>query len=506
MNVESERSVSLWMATVAGEDFAPLAGDARADVVVIGAGIGGLSIAYELGLLGQSVIVLDRGRIGRGMTARTTAHLASALDDSYHALIDMRGLDEARAYHESQAAAIAHIEAVQAKEGIDCDFRRLDGYLCPATPEDTERLEKEIEACQRIGFGGVAWSSDTGIGAPGLRCLRFPGQGRFHPLKYLAGLVRCIRRDGGRLHGGTPVLGVEEEGEGVLVKTASGHQVRARSAVVATNSPINDLVLVHTKQAPYRTFAIAAAVPRGSVTDALYWDTLEPYHYVRLQPGGDERDWLIVGGEDHKSGQADDQADRVARLREWARRRFPSMADPQHAWSGQVLEPVDYVAYMGRNPGNKRIFVMTGDSGQGITNGVAGSLLLRDLVLDRDNAWTKIYAPNRVSTRALGEYAAENLTMPASLAEHITGGELDSVADLKAGEGALVRQGLKKVAAYRDDQGRLHLHSATCTHAGCVVHWNGFERCWDCPCHGSQFSIDGEVLNGPAFRPLGNVD
>lgn len=185
------------------------------------------------------------------------------------------------------------------------------------------------------------------------------------------------------------------------------------------------------------------------------WDTLDPYHYVRLQPGNGDHDWLIVGGEDHKTRQADDQFERIGRLREWARARFPGMQDEEYSWSGQVLEPVDYAAYIGRNPGNEHLYVMTGDSGEGLSNGVAGSLILRDLVLGRENAWASAYEPNRISLKAAGEYVSENVTMPANLAEHITAGELSSVDALKPGQGALIRRGAKKLAAYRDDSGGL---------------------------------------------------
>jgi glycine/D-amino acid oxidase-like deaminating enzyme/nitrite reductase/ring-hydroxylating ferredoxin subunit len=502
MNASGENSVSLWMNTATIEQAAPLASDEHVDVVVVGAGIAGVSTAYELSRLGRSVVVLDRGPLGGGMTARTTAHLASQLDDFYDELIKMRGEAEARLYYRSQAAAIDRIEDIQREEAIDCDFRRLNGFLFPARRDDVSILEKEFEACGKIGFTGIAWTDSAPVpGVPTGRCLRFPAQARFHPIKYLDGLARCIRRDGGRLFADTPVVGVAEKDGAVEVTTSHGHTIQAGAAVIATNSPINDWIAVHTRQAPYRTYVVAGRVPRGSVEDALYWDTLDPYHYVRLQPG-DGHDWLIVGGEDHKTGQADDQDERLARLADWARVYFPSLGEIEYRWSGQVLEPVDYAAHIGRNPGNERIFVATGDSGQGMTNGVAASLVLRDLVLGGDNEWASVYAPNRVSLRAAGEYVSENLTMAASLVEHLTGGEVASADELKPGHGAIVRQGAYKIAAYRDDSGRLHLRSATCTHAGCVVHWNTFERCWDCPCHGSQFSIEGEPLNAPAFKPL----
>ena len=502
MNVSSERSRSLWMETVAPDEAPPLREDARADVVVVGAGIAGLSTAYELARAGRSVIVLDRGPPGRGMTARTTAHLASELDDYYDALIDLRGLDDARRYYESQAAAIDRIEQIQREEGIDCDFRRLDAYLFVAPGTDPSILDREIEAAHRVGFAGVAWAERAPIpGTDTGRCLRFPGQGRFHPLKYLSGLIRCIRRDDGRLFADTTVTGIREENGEVVVETATGHQVRARAGVVATNSPVNDWLEIHTKQAPYRTFAIGARIPRGAVTDALYWDTLDPYHYVRIQPE-DGHDILIVGGEDHKTAHADDAAERFDRLEAWARERWPQMQEVAYRWSGQVMEPVDYMPYAGRNPGNEHIYIATGDSGEGMTNGVASSLLIRNLVLGRDNACAGPYEPGRVTLGAAREFLKENLDVAAQYADYVTGGDVASPSELKPGEGAVIRRGLEKLAVYRDEAGALHVRSAVCTHAQCIVQWNSFERCWDCPCHGSHFAVDGTAINGPASSPL----
>jgi glycine/D-amino acid oxidase-like deaminating enzyme/nitrite reductase/ring-hydroxylating ferredoxin subunit len=512
MNVSGERSKSLWMQTADLQRPAPLTEDARADIVIVGAGMAGLSAAYELSRAGRSVIVLDRGPLAGGMSARTSAHLASQFDDYYHRHIHLRGEDETRRYYESQAAAIDRIEAVQRDEGIDCDFRRLDGFLFLAPGDDPMLLEHEIASCHRIGFSDVAWAERAPI--PGIdtgRCLRFPRQARFHPLRYLNGLVRCIRRDGGRLFADTPVNGIVEQGGQAVISTATGATVRAGSAIVATNAPINDWIAIHTKQAPYRTYVLAARVPRGTVTDALYWDTPDPYHYVRLQPGaaaaggsgGD--DFLIVGGEDHKTGEASDMEERFARLEAWTRRCFPAAGAVAHRWSGQVMEPVDHAPLIGRNHGNEHIYVSTGDSGEGLTTGAVAGMLLRDLILGRDNRWGRAYEPQRVTLGAVGEYVRENATVAANFTEYVRPGELASCDALRPGHGAVIRQGGRKVAAYRDESGQLHLRSAICSHAGCIVHWNDFEQCWDCPCHGSQFSIDGEPINGPALTPLSEI-
>ena len=507
MNVGSERSVSYWQRTATVEDAPPLGADQSTDVVIIGAGIAGLSTAYELAKAGRQVMVLDRGALGNGMTARTTAHLASELDDYYHELIRLLGLEQARLTYESQAAAIDRIADIGRAESIDCDFRRLDAFLFEAPGSAPGILEQEIEAARQVGLRGVEWVERAPL--PGLdtgRCLRFPDQGRFHPLKYLGGLIRCIRRDGGTLFGNTAVVSVDEESDAVIVKTEAGHAVRAQAAVVASNSPINDKVAIHSKQAPYRTYVIAAPVPRGAVTDALYWDTLDPYHYVRLQPSDAEEDVLIIGGEDHKTGEADNADARFASLEAWARQRFPRLRPTVDRWSGQVMEPVDYVPYIGRNHGNSRVFVATGDSGQGITNGVAASILLRDLILGRENPWAEVFNPRRVTMRAAGEFMKESIDVAARLAERLIGGEVSSLDEVARGQGAVVRHELGKLAVYRDEGGTLHVRSAVCTHVGCVVHWNSFERCWDCPCHGSQFAIDGAVLNGPTVQPLQEVD
>jgi glycine/D-amino acid oxidase-like deaminating enzyme/nitrite reductase/ring-hydroxylating ferredoxin subunit len=435
-----------------------------------------------------------------------TAHLASEFDDLYHRHIAMRGLEEARAYYASQSAAIDRVEEIQRTEGIDCDFKRVDGFLFPAPGTDASILERELEACHQVGFRGVAWAERTPVpGADAGRALRFPDQARFHPLKYLDGLVRCIRRDGGRLFADTPVVHVEEKNSEVTVETEKGGKVRAAAAVVATNSPVNDWIAIHTKQAPYRTYVITARVPHGAVADALYWDTLDPYHYVRVQPG-EGHDWLIVGGEDHKTGEADDFDQRLTKLETWMRLNFPQAGAVEHHWSGQVMEPVDYAPYIGRNPGNREVYISTGDSGEGLTTGVVAGMLLRDLILGRDNAWTATYAPGRVTVRAAGQYLSENLTMAKNLTEYVRGGDVASVDEIKPGEGAVVRKGREKIAAYRDPGGKLHLRSAVCTHANCIVHWNSFETCWDCPCHGSHFSVDGEPINGPAIFPLAEAE
>lgn len=494
--VDSDQSSSVWMTTKT-PSVSELTGDLEADVCVVGAGIAGMTTAYLLARAGKSVVVLDDGPIGGGQTERTTAHLANAIDARYVEIERLHGERGARLTAASHSAAIDRIEAIAAEEGIDCQFERLDGYLFLGAGQPADLLSRELEASHRAGLADVERAPHAPLaGFDTGSCLRFPRQGAFHPLAYLAGLAKAIVRDGGRLHRAhaTEMTG----GSGARVRTREGPVVTASAVVVATNSPVNDLLAIHTKQASYSTYVIGASVPHGAVENALYWDTLDPYHYVRLAS-----DCLLVGGEDHKTGQRDDARDRYARLESWARERFPMMGDVRFRWSGQVLEPVDGLAFIGRNPMDAdNVFIATGDSGMGMTHGTIAGILISDLVLGRENPWVTLYDPSRKTPRALPEFLDEASNMAWQYTRWLTPGDVSSPDVITRGAGAVVRRGLAKVAIYRDVHGVLHECSAVCPHLGGIVTWNSSEHTWDCPCHGSRFDAYGHVLSGPANSDL----
>ena len=486
-------------------EFAPLESNVHVDVCIVGAGIAGLSTAYMLTQAGKSVVVLDDGPIGGGMTQLTTGHLVNMNDDRYFEVEKLHGAEGARLAAASHTAALDKIEAIVRKERIDCDFARLDGFLFLAEGDSTDTLDRELAAAHRAGLAGVRRAERAPFGTWSVGpCLVFPDQGQFHPLKYLAGLARAIERDGGRIYCGSHADHIEGGVPGVV--HVGKHVVTGDAIVVATNVPVNDLLAIHPKQAPYMTYVIAARVPRASVPKALAWDSGDPYHYIRIHPLEDA-DLLIIGGEDHKTGQAQDAAARHARLESWARERFPMMGPLEYAWSGQVMEPMDTLAFIGRNPmDHDNIFVVTGDSGMGLTHGTIAGLLLTDLIFERPNPWATLYDPSRVRVRAAAEFARENSNVALQYTDWLTGGDVESVSDIPPEGGAVVRRGLEKIAAYRDPQGKLHEHSAVCTHLGCIVHWNGAEKTFDCPCHGSRYDRYGKVINGPANKPLASVE
>jgi glycine/D-amino acid oxidase-like deaminating enzyme/nitrite reductase/ring-hydroxylating ferredoxin subunit len=513
MKDEKNQTSSIWMKTHDRPSFDSLKKDREVDVCIVGAGISGLTTAYLLLREGKSVLVLDDGPIVSGETQRTTAHLSNVIDDRYYKIEKLHGLEASKLAAQSHTAAIDRIESIVSEEKLDCNFERVDAYLFLSPGESQRILEKEFKAASRAGLSDMEWVKkaplshyDTGP------CIRFGAQGQFHPLKYLSGLASVIQKNGGEIYTQTHVDQIER-GDLAQIKTNLGATIVSRSVVVATNTPVNNLFAIHTKQAAYRTYVIGVCVPAGAIRKALYWDTGDPYHYVRLggmiSKGTDGKDYdiLIVGGEDHKTGQAEDTQERFQRLEGWARKRFPIIEDVIYKWSGQVMETIDGLAFIGHNPLDKPyIYIATGDSGMGMTHGTIAGILLTDLIVGKKNEWEKLYDPSRKTLSAITTFAKESFNFFEQYVDWFTSGDVKSENAIKSGTGAVLRNRLSKFAVYRDEKGDLHRFSAVCPHLGCIVDWNSTENTWDCPCHGSRFDRYGKVLNGPAIENLAPVE
>lgn len=503
-SVHSPPGTSVWTASSSLPECPPLQQDARVDVCIIGGGMVGLSVAYLLTRAGKRVAVLEDGDLGSGISAMTTAHVTCVLDDRYYELERRHGEEGARLAADSHSTAINRIETIVASEGIACDFERLNGYLFLAPDDDPDTLLRELAAAQRAGIDAALVDQAARPSFETGRCLLFPNQAQFHPLRYLDGLARAVLRDGGRIFTHTHADHVD--GGRPAQVAAGGRVVTADAVVVATHSPVVDRVAIHTKQAAWMSYVIGARVPSGSVARALYWDTGFPYHYARLQAAtapAPHSDVLIVGGEDHRTGQADDTGDHLARLESWARERFPDIEAIEYTWSGQVMQSVDGLAYIGRNPmDNDNVYVITGDSGSGMTYATIAAILLTDLIEGRENPWATLYDPSRKTLRSAATWARENVRTTSQYADWLTPGDVRSEDDVARDSGAVMVDGLSRVALYREPDGTLHRMSAVCAHLGCIVNWNPTERTWDCPCHGSRYDRFGTVINGPANENL----
>ncbi len=479
------------------------------DVVVVGAGITGLTTALCLLREGRQVLVIDREGIGAGETLRTSAHLASALDDRFYTLARWHGEDGARLAAASHAAAIDWIEEIASASDADCGFRRIPGYLFPHDGK-TDRLEDEEEAARNAGLSAVllpAGAETPDVLGP---VLRFDRQARVDAGAYLLALAKEVRDAGGRFLRAEMVN--IEGGAAPRVVLRNG-ELRARAVVAATNVPSHETGATWMKQAAYRSYVVvghlpAEAVSPDGVPDALLWDDADPYHYIRIHESDPASGMveIIAGGEDHKTGQ-DDDPEAYKRLQAWTRERFPQVAKFTHGWSGQIIEPVDGLAFIGRDPAHENVYLATGDSGNGLTHGTLAGLLITDLIAGRDNPWADLYDPARKPVHAGGEWLRENSNAALQFRDWVKPADAADVESLALGTGAVLRRGVHRIAVYRDGEGQVHAFNARCPHMGCVVRWSGEEKSWDCPCHGSRFeAATGAILNGPTSEPLAPMD
>jgi glycine/D-amino acid oxidase-like deaminating enzyme/nitrite reductase/ring-hydroxylating ferredoxin subunit len=475
------------------------------DLIVVGGGIAGLSVAYHASKRGQSVMLIERGILGSGETGRTTAHLSSALDDRYFNLERLHGRRGAQLAAASHCAAINDIEQIVQDEAIACGFRRLPGYLFSAKPgrAGVKELLKERAAALRAGLR-VELERTPKLALAEGPSLRFERQADFQPLAYIAGLARALARMGARIMTRTRVMDVDPDRSMPSVTLEDGRTLSAKAVVVTTNTPINDRFAMHTKQAAYRSYVLTFAIPPGSVEPALYWDTEDPYHYVRLTSAGDA---LIVGGADHRVGHTSSPDEHFSQLEAWSREHLPMVQGVVARWSGQIQEPADGMAFIGRNPGSQsNVFIATGDSGNGITHGALAGLLLNDLIAEQSNPWATLYDPSRkLPVIATRDFLRENAKTGLHYADWLKPGR-GAEESIEPGQGRVVRRGVRRVAVYVDESGLNHEHSAMCPHLGCVVAWNRSERSWDCPCHGSRFDPYGRVMTGPARTDLAPVE
>jgi glycine/D-amino acid oxidase-like deaminating enzyme/nitrite reductase/ring-hydroxylating ferredoxin subunit len=497
-------TISYWIDSTSLQRFPKIERDQRVDVVVVGGGITGLTAAYLLTAAGRSVALLERARCASGDTGHTTAHLTMALDTRLTELAKTFGRDHAQAAWDAGLAAIAQIDTIVRDEEIECDFAWVPGFLhAPVdgwSGQEEKSLREEAALASDLGFDASFVDGVPFAGVPGIR---FEDQARFHPRKYLAGLVRAITARGGQVYEHSAA---EEFLEKPLRVRANGCTITCDDIVLATHNPLVGIgnlasaTLFQTKLTLYTSYAVAGRVAPGTLPDALFWDTADPYRYMRLEPGRGA-DLVIFGGEDHKTGQATDTNACYARLERALESLVPNV-ELTHRWSAQVIETPDGLPYMGRNAEHQ--YIATGFAGNGMTFGTLGAMMAADGILGRMNPWSELFDVGRMKIRGgAWEYIKENKDYPYYLIrDRFAGVEGRTLRSVKRGEGKILELDGKKVAAYRDGSGTTRLRSAICTHMGCVVAWNAAERTWDCPCHGSRFTPQGQVLAGPAESPL----
>ncbi len=493
------KHTSLWLDTAPESDYPRLDRPLSVDVAVLGGGIVGVSTALLLKRAGMTVAVIEADRIAGGVTGHTTAKLTSLHGLVYDRISSSFGDDGARAYGEANQAGIEQIAQWVADEQIDCDFRRKPNYTYASSRESLDDIEREVEAAQRAGLP-ASYTEKADLPYPIAGAVRFEDQAEFHPRRFLLALAELIVGDGSHVFEGTRATGVSE-GRPCRVET-TGPPLTAGNVVVATHFPFLDRGLYFARIHPERSYTLGVRI-RGAAPEGMYISAERPTRSIRSHPVADG-EILIVGGEGHKTGQGGDTLARYQALERFAHEHW-DVESVDYRWSSQDNEAVDHVPYIGKlAPHSPRIYTATGFRKWGLAQGVAAAMILEDLILDRKNPWASLYDPARMKPLA----AAKDLVKEnANVATHFIGDRLTKrggrpAEELAPGEADIVALNGEKVAGFRDDDGALHAVSPVCTHLGCQLNWNSGDRSWDCPCHGSRFSPDGEILHGPAVKPL----
>lgn len=499
---------SYWMLSAAGSTHPPLAPDSslEVDTVVVGGGMAGLSVAWELTCAGQTVAVLESDRIAAGVTGHTSAKVSVLHGLIYARLRDAQGPEAARQYALSQQQAIEHLADTARELGADCELERVPGYTFVESSRHAAEIRAEAEAAQEAGLP-ASYVTRTGLPFPVHAAVRVAGQAQFHPRKYLLALAADLCRRGGVIHERTRVMGLDA-GDPCRVSTENGAEVVARDVVVATHYPVFDRAVMFSRLEPRRELVVSALLPEEQDPGGCYLTPERRTRSLRTAPYPfrDGQRLLIVTGEKFTPGTTGigSVGARYERLAAWMYERFPD-ARMVHRWATQDNDTTDGVAYIGRfHPAAQHTWVATGFGGWGMASGVlAGQLLAAHITGGELPSWSRLYEPRRLSPRE----APAMLRFQSAVARRFVGDRLrssyvDSVDEIAPGTGAIVRIEGRRSAVHRTPEGELRAVSPRCTHLGCLVRFNDEEGAWECPCHGSRFGTEGEVIQGPATRPL----
>ena len=486
---------SYWNAT-AGEPsiFPSLDSDLEVDVAIVGGGIVGVTTARLLKDSGRTVALVEARRVGQQVTGKSTAKITSQHGIRYQILEKKFGADKARLYGEAQQAGLARIRALAAEHGIAADIEEKPAFLYTRERDSVEQIEKEGEAAKRLGLP-AALTTDTGLPFDVLAALRFDGQAQFHPTRYVAGLARTIPGDGCHLFEHSRAVDYEPD------RVATDRfTIRARQIVMATHLPLGQIGLFYTENEPMAEPVIAARIGRD--LPGMYKNVERPGHSIRTHKGADGQIWAIAAGTHFKPGHAEEERRWMDDIIHWLTRNFDA-APPDYRWVNEDYAPMDKAPFIGWSSSGGGYLVATGFDAWGITNGTVAAMIIADLVAGRDNRWAETFDAARIKPLAGGPaFVKANAGVAIEMAAGWLSKKAKSYDALAPGEAAILKVDGERVAAFRDEEGKVHAVSAICTHMGCILGWNETDRTWDCPCHGSRFALSGAVIHGPATKAL----
>ncbi|PSR18933.1 FAD-dependent oxidoreductase [filamentous cyanobacterium CCP3] len=494
------RHVSYWIDSTLPSSYPTLSQDISVDVAIVGAGLAGVTTAKLLKQAGKTVALIEADRIGAGVSGHTTAKVAALQQLIYADLIKQHGHEKAQLFGESNRAAIARLADLVAADNIDCDFERKTNYTFATDADGLTKVKDEVEAAQSLGLP-ASFVESVDLPFPVTGAIMMPNEAQFHPRKFTLAIAATLPGDGSHVFEQTRVKTVEGESP-CRVITHNGPTVTAQDVVIATNLPILDIGLYFAKTYPKRSYIVGGRIDPAQAPKDMYIGVGENYRSIRSTPAADGGTVLMVGGEGHKVGSEDQATDeRFERLESYLRSTFG--VEPEYRWSTQDYISFDKLPYIGQlTPAHQHTFVATGFSLWGMAKSILSAMVLSDRILGIQNPWAELYESTRPTPFVTTTSIQQNLEVGAHWVGDRLKGLFDSADSVGPGEGKLVTHKGSKIAAYRDDSGQLHTVSAVCPHLGCIVAWNQAEKSWDCPCHGSRFSCEGNILHGPAVKPL----
>ncbi|MBD1380863.1 FAD-dependent oxidoreductase [Metabacillus arenae] len=483
--------------------FPELSEDLTTDVVIVGGGITGITTAYLLVKQGFKVVLLEADQLINGTTGHTTAKITTQHDLIYDEFIQHLGVEKTKQYFQANQHAADFIKQLVKDENIECDLSSQDAYIYTNSKQEIDKLVKEYQAYEKLEMGGEYVDHiPLDINVKGAIVLR--NQAQFHPVKYLRKLVQSIIENGGRIFEKTAAVNLDF-GKEPVVKTRDGYTVKGKYVASCTHFPFHDNGFYFSRMYADRSYVLAVKTEK-EYPGGMYLSAEDPKRSLRYAETDGDR-YIIIGGESHKTGQDKDTLKHYLALAEFGEKTF-GINEFKYRWSTQDLTTLDKVPYIGHiTSGKQNVFVATGYRKWGMTNGTAAAHLIKDLIVNGSSPYEEVFSPTRFQADPSVKHF---LTQNANVAKNLIEGKLEYVANrpekLEKDEGAVVSFCGKRAGAYKDKDGQLHIVDTTCTHMGCEVEWNNGDRTWDCPCHGSRFSYDGEVIEGPAKKPLKKLE
>lgn len=500
MPTSSIKKTSIWHdSSHKPQSFPPLKENITTDIAIVGGGIHGIVAAYLLAKAGKQVTLVEQDKLCSGDTGYTTAFISYVIDESLSDLVKTFGKEKAQEAWQACQYTISQLTKIIQKENIDCDFEETSLTLYATTEDEKEYLKQESKLAQELGFK-TSFNVDNKLPLKNQGYVAFPHNAKFHPLKFLSGLIKKASDIGVTFYEQTAVQNIDH-GEKITLHTDKA-TITANYLIAATGAPINSPMLLQAKIKPTNTYVIAGTLPKKTLNSGLYIDVQTPYHYLRIDNDKDE-DTFILGGEDHPTGEKKNTDEVYDRLEEYLKTSLTSNFTVTHHWGGQILTSLDGLPYIGHHPLYHNEMVGMCFSGDGMPFGILAAIINTDLILGKENVYTKLFAPGRFS--GFVEFIKHGIDISQSMVSGYLPAEKKEFSSLEPGDAAVIDYQGKKIAVRRNKEGKILAISAVCTHMGCIVNWNKAQETWDCPCHGSRFTADGTVFRGPATKPLEEV-